>query len=159
MNLIEQPQFEKREFLKVDLEGGDSELWKKLRDKLTSLVMELLDFNVDKEQADYTNQELDKIKETLLNYSKSPSQGSNLKQFKLMAEIECILANKAKTLAEAKKLDAEAAQRKLVTTKERLRLALGITKALAHANNDTVMILFTKNVEELVFMFQENNIA
>lgn len=147
---------EKKTFIQVDVEGQNSDLWEQLKSKLSSMVLNLLDLKINSNTGANVGEELQKLTTNVLEFANAKLEKPSIENHKLLAEIDSVLANRAKELAEARKLNAEAEQIELNNVCKKLSIAIGAAKVLAQSTNDPQALLFIKSIEELAFIFQEN---
>jgi hypothetical protein len=145
-----------KSYLKVDIEGVDPQLWAKLKSRLTEMVIELLNYNINSKTDGNVKEEFSRITANVLEFANAKLEKASIENQKLLVEIQNILANRGKELAEARKLNAEADEIELKNIITRFKFAIGAAKVLASSSNDAKLLLFTKNFEELLYIFQEN---
>jgi len=148
-----------KSFLKIDLEGANLSTWGQLKPKLSAMILELLDSKVNNISNLTIKEEFQRTTSNLIEYANSKLEKASIDNQKLVADIENILANKAKNLAETRKLNAEAEEIELNNILKKLSIALGLAKAIAKSTNDPEIILFTSNIEELAFVFRSNKLV
>ncbi|MET3500411.1 hypothetical protein ABIC45_002002 [Mucilaginibacter rubeus] len=148
---------EKKGFFKVDLEGSNPKLWAALHQKFILALFEILDFNDDKSKESHVDSEFKRIEESIITYANSQGRNRSIEDLKIFAEVENLLADKAKKISEARSIDAETARKRFDLNKEKLRHALGVAKMLSATLRNPDLIVFTKNIEELYFLFQEKD--
>ncbi|MDB5029764.1 hypothetical protein [Mucilaginibacter sp.] len=149
---------ETKSFLKLDVEGADTFIWSKLKENLTILIVELLDSKANVKTGGTVKQESQRIAANILEYANSKLEKASIENQKLFAELEGLLANQAKTHAETRKINAEADAIEIENVAKKLRLAIGLAKAIAPTSSDPNALIFVKNIEELAFIFQEKKI-
>ncbi|MFA6249479.1 MAG: hypothetical protein WC615_21250 [Mucilaginibacter sp.] len=149
---------EVKSYIKVDVEGANPQMWATMKVKLTNMVMELIDFKINTKTNGSIGEEFGRVSANLIEFANAKLEKPSIENQKMLAEIENLLANKAKGFAETRKLNAEAEQIELQNIMMKLKLAIGCAKILATSNNDSEFLIFTKNIEELSYIFQENKI-
>jgi len=148
---------EKRTFVKVDLVGNDDFTWSKLKSKLTQTLFELLDTKINTNSGATVSDEIQRITTNVIEFANAKLERPSIENQKLLAEIEQILANKAKKLAETRKINAEAEKIELDNIAQKLKIALGLAKVLANSTSDPEAIIFIKNIEEFSVIFTQEN--
>ena len=150
----ENSDFETKSFTKISVEGGDKKLWAKLKSKLVNLITELLETKINDKTGGTTEEELKRATTNLIEYANAKLEKPSIENQKLLVEIESVLATKAKTQAETRKINAEAEKIEIENIAGKLKLALGLAKALGHSTGDQEIIIFIKNIEEIAYIFQ-----
>src|SRR5258708_18237060 len=114
---------EKRTFIKVDVEGNDKSTWAKLKNKLTETLFDLLNTQINSNSGATVRDEIQRITTNVIAFANAKLEKPSIENQKLLAEIEQILANKAKELAETRKINAEAEKIELDNITQKLRIA------------------------------------
>ena len=154
----EEEAFEKKQYVKIEVEGHDKPRWAELRSKLVNVILEILDLKINCKTGGTVEDEFKRISSNVIEYANAKLEKPSIENQKLLAEIEQILANKGKEMAEARKLNAEAEKIELDNIVFKLRIVLGAAKVLANSSEDPELLIFVKNIEELSFIFQQNKI-
>ncbi|MFD0765365.1 hypothetical protein ACFQZI_10920 [Mucilaginibacter lutimaris] len=147
---------ETKSYVKIDVEGSNPQIWSKMKSKLTDLIMDALEFNINVKTGASLKDEIGRASSNLIEFANAKLEKPSIENHKMLAEIENILAEKAKQIAEARKLHAEAEEKEFELFVKKFKFALGCAKAFAIQSKDQEFLVFTKNVEELTFIFQEN---
>nr|WP_067063242.1 hypothetical protein [Mucilaginibacter sp. L294] len=149
---------ETKSYLKIDLEGANPVLWSEMKSKLTSMIMNIMDFQINTKTDGSVKDEFARISSNVIEFANAKLEKASIENQKLLSEIENILANKGKELAEARKLNAEAEQIELNNMMTKLKIAIGAAKIIASSSKDPELLAFTKNIEDLSFIIQDSRI-
>ena len=137
-------------YIEVTVKGNSNELWTRLRQKLFEAVNNLLDTVVDERSGNTLREEAKEFSSLLLKFAKDHLNRPGLENQKIMAEIECLYSAKHKTLAETRKIHAEAGSIELQNRINALKLSLGVSKMLMIGLTDEKSILFLNEIDSLL---------
>lgn len=152
----EEDDIEKKKFSKIDLEGNDRQLWGDLRSKLFNMILSLMELKVNYKTDGNVEEEFTRVTTNIIEFANAKLEKPSIENQKLLAEIDHLLANRAREFAQARKLSAEAEKIELDNLCKKLSIAIGAAKVLARSSNDEETLIFVKNIQELSFIFQED---
>lgn len=132
---------------RFSLTGKDPEKWAEFRDKLWAMVMGLLDSVPSPEVAQEVSHEL---ATGLLSAAKAKLAAPGIENEKLLAEAAERFAEAKRRNAEARHINAKAEALEFETRLRKLKLALGVYRAVAVSNKDEHAILFGAEMNEVL---------
>jgi hypothetical protein len=135
-------------FLKIEVGGKDEGLWAKLRPKLIEAIESLLDFEIDAENHTSIKVEAQKMVSSLLDNVKSRLNKPGIENQKILAEIDETYTRKQKTVAETRKINAEADSIEVKNKIRKLKLKLAaIELAIKIGNPGEEGLIIMKQIE------------
>ena len=137
-----------KKLVQVEVEGKNPELWQRLKSKLMVAIEKLLDTEANSDTGTTYRDELKEYKNLAINFGKEKLKRPSIENEKIVAEIDLLYSQRQKTLAEARKTNAEAASIETSTTIKKLKIMLLTMKMLVNENKDE--ILFIKEAENLL---------
>lgn len=144
-----------KKVIKIEVEGEDKVLWKKLKPKLIEAMTKFLDVIIDNENDTTIREEAKKFTSALLDYGKQKLNKAGIDNEKTLAEIDLLYSQKEKEVAEARKIHAEADALEIENTIKRLKLSLIGVKLLMVGENGNEEAIFLKQVDEFLRAIEE----
>lgn len=119
-----------QKYIAIEIGGSKEHIWKRFRKKLVDNIDKLLDFEIDSEKGSTLREEAKKFTSALLNYGKSKLSAPGINNEKTLAEIEELYSKREKSLAEARKIHAEADLLEFSLRIQKLKTALKLAKVV-----------------------------
>lgn len=135
------------EFIQVNLEGKDKDVWNKLREKFISTIEKSLDIIIDYEKNSTIRDEAKIFATELTKYAKAKLSKAGIENEKLISEIELAYTQKSKELAETRKINAEASAIEFNNALNNLKLSLLSMKVMMIGGTSQKDILFIKQID------------
>jgi hypothetical protein len=145
----------KSEFIKVEVQGKDTSLWRTLQPKLIQTIHNFLNTVIDSERNTTIREEAKKFTSALLDYGKQKLEKAGLENDKIIAEVDLIYSQKEKEIAETRKIHAEADAIEFNTNIKKLRFSLLGIKVLMVGEKNEEELIFLKQVEEFISVIKE----
>lgn len=150
-------EMEKKDFLKVEVEGKDKSIWEGAKEKLMNLMSELMDTKINTYSDSTVKDELKRATSNVIEFANAKLIKPSLENMKLQVEIEQMLSSSAKIAAETRKTHAEAESIELANLEKRMKMVMGAARLIAIAEDNTEAILFCNNMEALLGSFGPAN--
>jgi hypothetical protein len=141
--------------LRIDVTGKDSDRWRKLKSKLFNAIDQLLDSTIDHERNTTVREEVKQFTSAALDYARQRLAKQGLENDRIEAEVFQLYAERERTLAEARKINAEADEQELQTRVKKLRLILSATKIILISEPGEEAILFGKEIDRFLQALNE----
>jgi len=138
------------DFLQVDVTGKSTEPWVKLRPRFMDAMERLLDNLTDGQKGAWFEQQAKEFRNLLLSYTKAHLAKPGLENDRIVAETTRIYSEREKSLAEARKIHAEANSQEFENTMRKMRLALGICKAMLVGEKGQESVLFAQQIDSFL---------
>lgn len=138
-------------YIKISVEGKSSKKWIALKEKFFDTIESLLETVIDSNTNSTLGDEINDFKSLLLDYGKNKLAKPGIDNAKTLAEIENLYSQKIKTIAEARKLNAEAEKIDFETKLRKLKLSITIMKALISREPGEESILISKEIDTILF--------
>lgn len=141
---------EQKEFVKIEIGGKDEHLWQKLRVKFGEVISSILDTIIDDTTNSTLRDEAKKFTSALLDYGKSKLNKPGIDNEKTLAEIDLLYTQKQKTIAETRKIHAEANNIELSNKIKSIKVALTAYKLVLLKETGSQEIVFVKDIDEFI---------
>jgi hypothetical protein len=138
---------EKQQFVHVDVTGKNAALWTSLRPKLIQALDDISDTVIDNERGMTVRDEMKTLTTALLDYAKANLARPGFDNETLEAEVRRLYGQLEIDRAEARKKQAEADVLEFNNKVKRLRLALGMAKALLIGDTTEEAVIFAEQID------------
>ncbi|NOQ75257.1 MAG: hypothetical protein GQ574_24815 [Crocinitomix sp.] len=149
----------KKKYLKVDVAGKSEDLWKKMRVKLIDTVNKFLDTTIDSQNHSSIREEAKEFTTKFLKHAKDKLERAGLENEKIVAEIDSLYSSRQRESAQTRKLNAEASEIELSVSIKKLKLSLGLTKAILIGDAKNEDIVFAKQIDSFLEMLKEFQVS
>lgn len=144
-----------KKYLKVDIAGQSQDLWQEMRFKLIDVINTFLDSTLDHQTNNSISDEAKEFTSALLNHAKEKLPKAGIENEKIIAEIDQLYIIKQKELAQTRKLNAESSEIEFSLALKKLKVSLGMTKALLIGESQKEDIIFVKQIESFIKVLNE----
>lgn len=140
----------KDEFLRVDLKGKNESTWEEYRENFFKKIIALLDTTINFEDQTSIREESREITSEFIKSVKAKLKKDGIENQKNLAEIEVLLSQKKKNIAEARKTAIESEEKQFQLTLKKIRFSLMMMKAKMLGSEDENDIFFLKKIDFLL---------
>ncbi len=141
---------EEPRFLSLNVSGKDAGLWISLREKLIAAIQGLLDQVVDQSTGETVTEAGQALLASAVDSLKATLKKRGIENSEIEARVLQIYAVREKTLAEARKIDAEAEQIRLTSSIEKLKIALMAHRAFLVGEKGEEAVVFAEQADEFL---------
>jgi len=145
----------KKSFINIQVSGESESLWKQLRHKLILTIDNFLDATIDYENNSSIRDEARKLTSALIDNAKGRLKKPGLENEKLIAEIDNLYLKKEREIAETRKINAQADELEFRNALRRLRLSLGMAKAMMLGEPSEENLLLSQQLDAFIEILNE----
>lgn len=146
---------QQKKYLKVDVSGQSEDLWSNMRVKLINTINKFLDTTIDSKNHSTIREEAKEFTSKLLKHAKDKLERAGLENEKIVAEIDSLYSARQREFAQTRKLNAEASEIELSVSIKKLKLSLGLTKAILIGEAKNEDIVFVKQIDSFIQILKD----
>lgn len=153
---------EKKEFLRVDVKGKNTDVWARIRSKFIDQIEYLLNFEINHEDGTSVKDEAKDFVTQTIKFAKEKLKQPGYENMKMLAEIDEIYTKSQLNRTENKIKEAEAriknVEARNAEFQERLRnmkLSMRLSKAMLVKDETEDSIVFLKEIDTLLEIINE----